>query len=160
MPGGERLEQAAAFQHFEGPLGAGGGLRSVGGGRIVLECHARTRVDEHGHPRGKHDLVLGFALEVEVGRHERGQRAQPQRGQQQAHAPRQFRGIAAVHPEHEDRHRGQCQHQQRHLPPLREAVDQRAGDAMMHALGRGEEARQWQAVWHGWIGAWAALSAA
>ena len=96
--------------------------------------------------------MLCLSLEVEVGRHERGQRPQPQGSEQQARAAWQLRGIAAIHPEHEDRHRGQHQHKQRDLPPLREAVDQRAGDAMEHDLCRGEEAREWQAVWHGWVG--------
>ena len=84
-------------------------------------------------------VLLLLALGLLAPRHPPPWQWLQQPRQQQAHAPRQFGGIPAIHPEHNPRHPGQGKDQQGHLPPLRKAFDQRALDTVLHALGCGQE---------------------
>ena len=137
---GEGGEHSSPFEDLYGPrrTGRGNGIRyGHAGVEPLRQGHAGAGVDDDGHPRRKHHFVLGDPLEIEIGRSEGGQCPEPQPEEEQTDPPRQFGRIAPIHPRHPRRHGDEHRDQQRHLPPLRETLQQRAGNAVLHHVGGG-----------------------
>ena len=166
MRRGEGGEHPSPFENLHGPrrTGRGNGIRHGHAGVEPLrQGHAGAGVDDDGHARRKHHFVLGDPLEIEIGRGEGGQCPEPQSEEEQTDPTRQFGRIAPVHPRHPRRHGDEHSDQQRHLPPLRETLHQRAGDAVLHHVGGGQaedvgegwhgrQSRQRDRHWAGWKG--------
>ena len=151
MRGGEGGEHPAPFENLHGPrrTGRGHGIRHGHAGVEPLrQGHTGAGVDDDGHARRKHHFVLGDPLEIEIGRSEGGQCPEPQSEKEQTDPTRQFGRIAPVHPRHPGHHGDEHRDQQRHLPPLRETLQQRAGDAVLHHVGGGQ-AEDVGEGWHG-----------
>ena len=150
MPRGESGQQPTTLEDIKRPLSPVGGslsghrslqraiLKEAGG-----ECHAGTGIDHHGHAGWKNNLVFSRPLEIKESGNQGRHGAEPQGGQEQTDAAREFRCIPPIHPGNPRRHRHQSHHQQRHLPPLRESIDQRACDAMLDASNGGHQRLDW-----------------
>jgi hypothetical protein len=139
----EGFQQAVRFKQLHRSRKPRGRRRRIAihsiGRHPFGQRHAGTGIDEHGHTRGKDQLVLRSSLKVEPGRQQAEHCGHTQQGEARRSPWRKLRSITPVEPDRNSPHPNDHEHRQRPLPPFCEAFQTAAREPLAGHVGCSEK---------------------